>query len=255
MKNSKRLEIIRENQSQYGTIQYISMKQYKRERIAGQLFMIGWAVFLIVPFFFDLNAGLLLLISMGWTLPIFLAIYMTLRPFVIYEKGICFSNSRISFLPFNKIIDAKTGTTRRWKTHYVMLNTIDGRSLCISKVTIKHMTNEVQLDIDPIIRLIDKGIQETRFEHRLKWDKLVLNIINENNFATMRARAKFKVVKYADANKIIHITLDVLARAVESNSKEFSKKYLYGDFPNYVKKVSSQLQENGYGYHNSPEIE
>ena len=248
MKNSKRLEIIRENQSQYGTIQFIGMKQYKRERIAGQVLLTVFAFLLAFPYYYDFVLGLYFTVFLGLAFALLLAIFLALRPFVIYEKGISFSNSRIPFLHFKDIIDARTGKTIRYKTPYIMLNTIDGRSLCISKVTIKHMSNEIQPDIEPIIKLVENGIQKTRFEHRLKWDKLVLNIINKKIFASLRAKVKFKVVNYADKNNITHITLDVLARTIESYPKVFSKKYLYGNFPDYVKKVSSRIQSTSRGY-------
>ena len=134
------------------------------------------------------------------------------------------------------------------------LNLIDGQSLYIAKRQMKNCSYEIQPQQEKIRRLIEKGIQDSRFEHRLKWDKLVLTIINRKVTVSLRGKTKLLVVKYADENNITHITLDVLAKAVESNQKEFSKKYWYGNFPDYVKNVSSRIEATGTGYRRRPRV-
>ena len=253
MKDIERFEIINNNQSKYGSVQFIASREFHNAKRATRHTIVFMVVLIGICFFLS-YLGLFLGALATLVLCGLVSEYKSMMPFVIYEKGIKFSNARIKFLPFHEIIDMKPGKGIRWGTPYLGLNLIDGQSIYIAKRQMKNGSYEIQPQQEKIRRIIEQGIQDSRVQHRLKWDKLVLTIINRKVTVSLRGKTKLLVVNYADKNNITHITLDVLARTIEAYPKEFSKKYWYGNFPDYVKKVSSRLEATGTGYRRRPRV-
>ena len=250
MKHREKMKLIKMNQAKYGQILFLSTRQYSRDR-DGYLVLLGMYLIIIVLLFITVTLvsnilfGIMAALLPGIVFVILIQQRLKNAPFVLYEKGIRFSNYSIPFMYYHEIIDVHSRTGRH-DFQILDLYTKDGSVRRIMNLSARHGgACEIQSRFNTVKHHIIEGIRNTRHLQKHHWDKRIFKLINHKvELFPLRAKVKYSILKFADSRGIAKITMAVVFKAVQSESQNYKSRYCR----KFVKAIEEASLNAEFGY-------
>ena len=231
MKYREKMKLIKKDQTKYGQILFLSTRQYSRDR-DGYLVLLGMYLFIVVLVFITVSLisniffGIMAALLPGIVFVILIQQCLKNAPFVLYEKGIRFSNYSIPFMYYHEIIDVHSRTGRH-DFQILDLYTKYGGVRRIMNLSARHSgASEIQSRFNTVKHHIIEGIRNTRHLQEHHWDKRIFKLINHKvELFPLRAKVKYSILHYANSRGITNITLAVVVQAVQFEPQNYKSRY------------------------------